>query len=416
MFQVNEKNNPCITVSATFTFRNRPHLRGMSALSPSNKLTIVAMSGGVDSSVAALLLQRQGREIQGMFMKNWEEDDRFGSCPAEEDAADALAVAERMGITLHRRNFSAEYWDYVFEDFLREYRAGRTPNPDILCNREIKFKTFLEHAEDLGAERIATGHYARTAERDGRYLLLRGKDTNKDQSYFLYTLGQRQLARTVFPVGEEDKPVVRQIAAEAGLPVHNKKDSTGICFIGERNFRDFLSEYITPQPGEIRTVEEQPIGEHQGLMFHTLGQRQGLGIGGVKGHPDAPWYVLHKDMANNVLYVGQQHDHPWLMSTTLQASQLSWTLDQAPAPGTRLQAQVRYRQQAQQCVVTGCSGDDLQVRFEQPQRAVTPGQSVVLYDQDICLGGGIIDACNAPPDLAGEPLPRSANAQQRVAG
>ncbi len=416
MFQVNEKNNPRTTVAATFTFCNRPHLRGMSTLSPSSKLTIVAMSGGVDSSVAALMLQRQGREIQGLFMKNWEEDDRFGTCPAEEDAADALAVAERMGITLHRRNFSAEYWDYVFEDFLREYRAGRTPNPDILCNREIKFKTFLEHAKDLGAERIATGHYARTAERDGRYLLLRGKDTNKDQSYFLYTLGQRQLARTEFPVGEEDKPVVRQIAEQAGLLVHNKKDSTGICFIGERNFREFLSEYITPQPGEIRTVDEQPIGEHQGLMFHTLGQRQGLGIGGVKGHPDAPWYVLHKDLANNVLYVGQQHAHPWLMSTTLQASQLSWTLEQAPAPGTRLQAQVRYRQQAQPCVVTGCSGDDLQVQFEQPQRAVTPGQSVVLYDQDICLGGGIIDACNAPPVRADEAMPRSAAPDERVAG
>jgi tRNA-specific 2-thiouridylase len=364
--------------------------------SPHSGLTIVAMSGGVDSSVAALCLKQQGRNIAGMFMKNWEEDDRFGVCAAEEDAADAQAVAESMGIALHRRNFSAEYWDFVFEEFLAEYRAGRTPNPDILCNREIKFKTFLQHAQDLGAERIATGHYARIDELDGSYRLLRGKDRNKDQSYFLYTLGQEQLARTEFPVGELHKPAVREMAKTADIRVHAKKDSTGICFIGERNFRQFLSEYITAEPGEIHTVHGMVIGEHHGLMLHTLGQRQGLGIGGVQGCPDAPWYVLHKDMAANVLYVGQDHDHPWLMSNRLRASQLSWASGQPPTPGSPLQAQVRYRQQEQSCVVLEVSPDHLVLEFDQAQRAVTPGQSVVLYHDTVCLGGGIIDASNAP--------------------
>jgi len=330
-----------------------------------------------------------------MFMKNWEEDDRFGACPAEQDAADAQAVADTLGVSLHRRNFSAEYWDYVFENFLAEYRAGRTPNPDILCNREIKFKTFLDHARDLGAEHIATGHYARTDEHQGRHRLLRGKDINKDQSYFLYTLGQEQLACTEFPVGELEKPRVREMASQAGLLTHDKKDSTGICFIGERNFRDFLGEYIDSEPGEIRTDQEQVIGEHQGLMFHTLGQRQGLGIGGVRGHDDAPWYVLHKDLSNNVLYVGQQHDHPWMMSDVLKASQLSWVSGHPPAPGTRIQAQVRYRQGAQDCVLAEVGADEITVQFSTLQRAVTPGQSVVLYDGQECLGGGIIDQCNA---------------------
>ena len=364
---------------------------------------MVAMSGGVDSSVAALCLRQQGRDIAGLFMKNWEEDDRFGTCPAEEDAADALAVAEHMGIALHRRNFSAEYWDFVFEEFLAEYRVGRTPNPDILCNREIKFKTFLEHAHDLGAESIATGHYARIDEANGEYRLLRGKDGSKDQSYFLYTLGQEQLARTEFPVGELHKPAVREMARAAGLPVHAKKDSTGICFIGERNFRQFLSTYIAAEPGEIRTAEGRVIGEHHGLMLHTLGQRQGLGIGGVRGCEDAPWYVLHKDMQENVLYAGQDHDHPWLLSTRLSASQLSWVAGQPPAPGSRLHAQVRYRQNEQACVVSELSPGRLVLEFEQPQRAVTPGQSVVLYHDTVCLGGGIIDASNAPPDQGMEP-------------
>ncbi len=366
----------------------------------SSALTMVAMSGGVDSSVAALCLKQQGRDIAGLFMKNWEEDDRLGACPSEQDVADALAVAESMGINLHRRNFSAEYWDFVFEEFLAEYRAGRTPNPDVLCNREIKFKTFFQHARDLGAERIATGHYARIAETDGGYRLLRGKDANKDQSYFLYTLAQEQLARTEFPVGELHKPLVRQMAQAAGIGVHSKKDSTGICFIGERNFRQFLTSYITAEPGEIRTPEGVVIGEHHGLMFHTLGQRQGLGIGGVRGFEDAPWYVLHKDMQENVLYAGQDHDHPWLLATCLRASQLSWISGHPPTAGSRLHAQVRYRQQAQACVVTEVSEGCLGLEFDQPQRAITPGQSVVLYHDTVCLGGGIIDASNAPPDTA----------------
>jgi tRNA-specific 2-thiouridylase len=372
--------------------------------SSSTAQIMVAMSGGVDSSVAALLLQREGKSIAGMFMKNWEEDDRFGACPAEDDAADALAVAARLGIECHRRNFAAEYWDYVFENFLSEYRAGRTPNPDILCNREIKFKAFLDHAQDLGAEYIATGHYVRRDEQDGVHRLLRGMDDNKDQSYFLYTLGQQQLAKTLFPVGELAKPEVRKLAEQAGLRVHDKKDSTGICFIGERNFRTFLSEYIDGAAGEIRTIDGQTIGTHQGLMFHTLGQRQGLGIGGVKGFADKPWYVLHKDLDNNVLYAGQEHNHPWLMSNRLVARQLSWVSGRPPEPGSVLGAKVRYRQSDQACVVEEISADRLVLDFEQPQRAVTPGQSVVLYSGDSCLGGGIIDWANTPPTLAADDL------------
>jgi tRNA-specific 2-thiouridylase len=358
---------------------------------------IVAMSGGVDSSVSALLLKAASRAVAGMFMKNWEEDDRQGNCPAEADAADAQAVANVLGIALHRRNFAAEYWDYVFEDFLAEYRAGRTPNPDILCNREIKFKTFLDHATDLGADYIATGHYVRSDCRDGLFRLRRGRDPNKDQSYFLYTLGQAQLARTLFPVGELLKPEVRAAAAEADLPVHDKKDSTGICFIGERNFRSFLAEYIPPAPGEIRTADGQRIGEHAGLVYYTLGQRQGLGIGGRKEFADEPWYVLHKDLGSNTLYVGQGHDHPWLFSRRLRARQLSWVSGAPPQPGCRLTAKVRYRQNDQDCVVAGCDEAELQIEFDQPQRAVTAGQSVVLYDGETCLGGGIIDWADAPP-------------------
>ncbi|MEE4216565.1 MAG: tRNA 2-thiouridine(34) synthase MnmA [Xanthomonadales bacterium] len=360
---------------------------------------MAALSGGVDSAVAAWLLQSQGWPLAGMFMKNWEEDDRLGACNAERDAADAQAVADRLGIELHRRNFSAEYWDYVFEDFLSEYRAGRTPNPDILCNREIKFKTFLEHATDLGAEYIATGHYVRSDCRDGVHRLLKGLDANKDQSYFLYTIGQQQLARTLFPVGELLKPDVRQAADEAGIAVHDKKDSTGICFIGERNFKEFLSAYIPPSPGEIRTIEDQVVGRHQGLQYYTLGQRQGLGIGGVKGYPEDPWYVLHKDLENGVLYVGQGHDHPWLNAGALVAEQLSWVSGHAPEAGRRLSARVRYRQSDQDCTVSELSTDRLVLEFDLQQRAVTAGQSVVLYDGENCLGGGIIDWADTPPAL-----------------
>jgi tRNA-specific 2-thiouridylase len=360
-------------------------------------LIMVAMSGGVDSSVSALLLQSQGKPIAGMFMKNWEEDDRFGTCAAAEDVADAQAVSDAIGIPLHRRNFASEYWDNVFEEFLAEYRAGRTPNPDILCNREIKFKTFLEHAVDLGAEYIATGHYVRTDCKDGIHRLLRGLDPNKDQSYFLYTIGQDQLARTLFPVGELLKPDVRSLAEQAALPVHDKKDSTGICFIGERNFKEFLSEYIPPSPGEIRTSDETVIAEHSGLMYYTLGQRQGLGIGGLRGFSDEPWYVLHKDQESNILYAGQGHDHPWLFSRTLLADQLSWVSDTAPAAGSKLTAKVRYRQADQDCSVSEIGTNELVLTFEQAQRAVTAGQSVVLYDGENCLGGGIISWADTPP-------------------
>ncbi len=358
---------------------------------------MVAMSGGVDSSVSALLLQQQGLDIAGMFMKNWEEDDRFDECAAAEDAADARAVVSLLGLEFHARNFSSEYWDNVFEEFLDEYRAGRTPNPDILCNREIKFKTFLEHAEALGAEKIATGHYVRTDRFDGRHRLLRGLDHNKDQSYFLYAVGSEQLGKTLFPLGELEKPRVRELAEQAGFDVFDKKDSTGICFIGERNFTRFLSEYIPSEPGEIRTPDGQLIGQHQGVMFHTLGQRQGLGIGGVKGHPEAPWYVLHKDLVNNILYVGQGHEHPWMLSDRLEASQLTWVSGDAPEPGTRLTAKVRYRQQDQAATIETIDDQLMTLRFERAQRAVTPGQSVVLYDGDVCLGGGIIETMNSPP-------------------
>ncbi|MEM1412662.1 MAG: tRNA 2-thiouridine(34) synthase MnmA [Pseudomonadota bacterium] len=370
----------------------------MNAQSTGNdELIMVAMSGGVDSSVSALLLQDQGARLEGMFMKNWEEDGRLAECPAEIDARDAEAVAKLVGIPLHTRNFADEYWDHVFEEFLAEYRAGRTPNPDILCNREIKFRTFLEHAEALGASAIATGHYCRTEVRDGRARLLRGVDVNKDQSYFLYAVGHEQLARTRFPVGELEKPAVRARAEAAGLSVHDKKDSTGICFIGERHFSQFLSRYVETAQGEIRTPDDQVIGEHHGLAFHTLGQRQGLGIGGVRGYPDAPWYVLHKDLEHNVLYAGQGHDHPWLLSTRVAANQLSWVTGTAPTPGARLSAKLRYRQADQACQLSSVDGDRLVVTFDEPQRAATPGQSLVLYDGDECLGGGIIDTMNAPP-------------------
>ena len=363
---------------------------------------MVALSGGVDSSVSALLLADQGWDLAGMFMKNWEEDDRLGACPAEQDAADAREVAARLGISFHARNFSVEYWDRVFEEFLAEYRAGRTPNPDVLCNREIKFKTFLEHAEDLGADLIATGHYCRTEARDGVHRLLRGRDPDKDQSYFLYAVGHAQLARTLFPVGELRKQQVRATARAHGLPVHDKKDSTGICFIGERDFRAFLAAYLKQEPGEIRTDDGAVIGQHDGLAFYTLGQRKGLGIGGVQGLPEAPWFVLHKDLDENALYVGQDHGHPWLQSTELSADSLAWVSGQPPVAGQRLTAKTRYRQADQPCTVAGLEGDSLTVAFDVPQRAVTPGQSVVLYDGEECLGGGVIRGSNAPHLAQGE--------------
>ena len=355
---------------------------------------VVGMSGGVDSSVAALLLAREGADIAGLFMQNWEEDERFGECQADRDRADALRVCGKLGIAFHARNFAAEYWDQVFESFLAEYRAGRTPNPDVLCNREIKFKTFLEHARALGADKIATGHYARSDCVDGRYRLLRGRDTNKDQSYFLYTLGQQQLAATLFPVGELPKPEVRGLARAAELPTHDKKDSTGICFIGERDFREFLGHYIPAQNGELRTPDQRRIGEHDGVMYYTLGQRSGLGIGGRRGADSAAWYVVGKDVDANLLYVAQGGENEWLQSQRLIASQLSWIAGSPPADEFLCTAKTRYRQTDQHCTVR-ISGKDCKVEFAAKQRAVTPGQSVVFYAGEECLGGGVIDATDA---------------------
>lgn len=360
-----------------------------------SSLTMVGMSGGVDSSVAALLLQRDQRKIAGLFMQNWEEDERLGECHADQDRKDALAVCARLGMPFYARNFATEYWDQVFEHFVAEYRVGRTPNPDVLCNREIKFKTFLDHARDLGAERIATGHYARNACVDGRWQLLRGRDTNKDQSYFLYALGQEQLAATLFPVGELPKPEVRQLALDAGLPTYAKKDSTGICFIGERDLRDFLGRYIPAQAGEIRTPDGQNIGEHQGAWYYTVGQRGGLGIGGRRDSNGEAWYVVGKDVPNNVLYAVQGNANDWLLSRRLIASTQTWIDGAPPAREFRCVAKTRYRQPDQTCLVR-INGESCEVEFDEPQRAVTPGQSVVFYDGDICLGGGVIERCDAP--------------------
>jgi tRNA-specific 2-thiouridylase len=354
---------------------------------------IVGMSGGVDSSVSAYLLQQQGYQVEGLFMKNWEEDDTDEYCAAAEDLKDAQQVCDKLGIPLHTINFAAEYWDNVFEYFLAEYKAGRTPNPDIMCNKEIKFKAFLEFAcEDLGADFIATGHYVqRRLNSNGQYELLRGLDNNKDQSYFLYTLSHQQVGQTLFPVGHLEKPKVREIAEQAGLITHNKKDSTGICFIGERKFKDFLSQYLPAQPGDIETVDGKTIGRHDGLMYHTLGQRKGLHIGGQRDAGDEPWYVVDKDMQRNVLIVAQGHDHPRLKSIGLVANQLHWVNRQTIEQSFRCTAKTRYRQQDAACIVKPVDNDTVEVIFDTPQIAVTPGQSVVFYQDDICLGGGIIE-------------------------
>jgi len=352
---------------------------------------IVGMSGGVDSSVAALLMQQQGYQVSGVFMKNWEGDDTAQHCAAETDLADAQQVCDQLQIELHGVNFADQYWDRVFAYFLQEYRSGRTPNPDILCNREIKFKAFLDYARSLGADYIVTGHYARIGREGETYTLLRGRDNNKDQSYFLYTLGQQQLAHSLFPVGELEKSQVRQMAQQQQLATYNKKDSTGICFIGERDFRDFLQRYLPAQPGEIQTVEGRVIGQHQGLMFYTLGQRQGLGIGGIKGYEGATWYVANKEMENNILRVVEHHQHPLLYREQLLANELHWVSGQSPPLPFKCSAKTRYRQDDADCTLEHHE-QGLQVRFTQPQLAVTPGQSVVFYQDDICLGGGIITA------------------------
>ena len=352
---------------------------------------IVGMSGGVDSSVSAYLLQQQGYQVEGLFMKNWEEDDTDEFCSAAEDLRDAQSVCDKLGMKLHTINFASEYWDNVFEHFLAEYKAGRTPNPDILCNKEIKFKAFLEFAaEDLGADFIATGHYVRRTF-DEQPKLLRGLDGNKDQSYFLYTLSSAQVAKSLFPVGELEKPEVRRIAEQLDLVTAKKKDSTGICFIGERKFTDFLAQYLPAQPGKIETVDGVVIGEHQGLMYHTLGQRKGLGIGGLKNASDDPWYVVDKELERNVLVVAQG-DHPRLYSKGLIARQLHW-VDRTPLSAPlRCTVKTRYRQTDIACLVEPLDDDTIRVTFDEPQAAVTPGQSAVFYLDEICLGGGVIES------------------------
>jgi len=357
---------------------------------------IVGMSGGVDSSVAAVLLLEQGYRVEGLFMKNWDEDDGTDYCTAKADLADAQQVCDRLGIKLHTANFAAEYWDRVFEHFLAEYKAGRTPNPDILCNKEIKFKAFLDYAIVLGADFIATGHYARVGTARNRTSghvaqLLKGLDGNKDQSYFLHAVGGAQIAKTLFPVGELPKATVREIARKHELITHDKKDSTGICFIGERRFKDFLQRYLPAQPGVIEDVDGRAVGEHHGLMYHTIGQRQGLGIGGVHGAGEEPWYVIEKDLIRNVLIVAQGAEHPRLFKNALRLSDIHWISGEAPALPAKLTAKTRYRQPDQACKLQQQSDGEYLVHFENPQRAITPGQSCVFYDGDICLGGGVIE-------------------------
>ncbi len=372
---------------------------------------VVGLSGGVDSAVSAYLLKQQGYDVIGIFMKNWEDDDDSEYCSSNIDFIDAASVADVIGIEIEHVNFAADYKDRVFAEFLREYQAGRTPNPDVLCNAEIKFKAFLDHAMRLGAEKIATGHYARVRlnEATGRHELLKGLDPLKDQSYFLHRLNQAQLSKTLFPVGELPKTEVRRIAEEIGLPNAKKKDSTGICFIGERPFREFLGRYLSKAPGPIKDERGRVLGQHQGLSFYTLGQRQGLGIGGVKdkgsrpgapsgqpargGGDHAPWYVARKDIEKNTLWVVQGHDHPWLQYGALQADDASWVAGEPPAPGT-LASKTRYRQADAPCVLAPGANGAFALDFPQPQWAVTPGQSAVLYDGEVCLGGGVIAAAS----------------------
>lgn len=346
------------------------------------------MSGGVDSSVAAYLLKEEGYEVECIFMKNWEEDENE-ACTSEEDYRDALLVCEKLGLQLHSVNFADQYWERVFTYFLDEYRAGRTPNPDVLCNKEIKFDLFLKYAMDLGAEKIAMGHYARIKEKDGMFFLLKGHDPGKDQSYFLYLLNQEQLSRSMFPVGKFSKDQVRKIAAENSLLTSDKKDSTGICFIGERKFREFLENYIPARPGVITDEHGKSIGRHTGLMFYTIGQRKGLGIGGGQGHVEAPWYVADKDLEKNILVAVQEKDHPGLYGTALVAGSHHW-IAEPPKDGEDYTAKIRYRQPDQPCRIQFQSDSTMEVTFSKPQFAIAPGQSVVLYDGDICLGGGVI--------------------------
>lgn len=362
---------------------------GLSPLVDAPQRVMVGLSGGVDSAVAAHLLLEQGLQVEALFMKNWEEDDRAGYCAAAEDLADAQAVADRLGIRLHTVNFSSEYWERVFENFLQEYKALRTPNPDVLCNREIKFSAFLDHALALGADAMATGHYARITHDASGFHLRLAADAAKDQTYFLHLLNQAQLGRALFPLAALTKPEVRALARQLGLQPAAKKDSTGICFIGERRFREFLAAYLPMTPGPIETPEGLPLGEHQGLAFYTLGQRQGLGVGGVAGREGA-WYVAAKDAARNALILVQNHDHPLLMTSALVIEPVHWIGGAPPALPFSCAARLRHRQPLQNCVVEAAEGG-FRVQFSCPQRAVTPGQSVVFYFRDECLGGGVIE-------------------------
>lgn len=351
---------------------------------------IVGMSGGVDSSVAAYLLLQQGYRVEGLFMKNWEEDDADGYCPADADKKDAQAVCDTLGIPLHTINFAEQYWQFVFDHFLTEYRAGRTPNPDIICNREIKFKAFLNYArEQLGADKIATGHYARRREVNGKVELLKGLDPNKDQSYFLYALNQTQLQPALFPIGDYHKPKVREIADAQGFVTSDKKDSTGICFIGERKFKQFLQQYLPAQPGNIETLAGKTIGQHEGLMYYTIGQRQGLNIGGTKDGTGDAWYTVAKDLKRNVLIVTQGKDHPSLFAQQLTIEPPHWISGQAPSLPLTCTAKIRYRQADEVCTVYA-DAEKITVEFNKPQRAITPGQSIVFYQNEVCLGGAII--------------------------
>jgi tRNA-uridine 2-sulfurtransferase len=354
---------------------------------------MLGVSGGVDSSVAALVLKQAGYEVSGLFMQNWDEDDN-GECRAEEDRRDALGVCGRLEIPFYSRNFAKEYWQGVFKYFLDEYRRGRTPNPDVLCNREIKFKTFLNEAQALGAEKIATGHYAQVAFAEDEWKLLRGADQDKDQTYFLHQLGQTQLAATLFPIGHLPKPEVRRLAQEAALPTAQKKDSTGICFIGERDFREFLGQYIPAKSGEIRSIDGLKVGQHSGVFYYTLGQREGLMIGGVKGRPAAPWFVVGKDVQKNILYVDQGIESEWLQSTQLHSEPVHWVSDKPKAKEFRCTAKTRYRQKDEACLIQQLENSELLVTFDKPQRAVTPGQSVVFYQGEECLGGAVITNTN----------------------
>ena len=352
---------------------------------------VVGMSGGVDSSVAAATLLEGGNRVTGLFMKNWEEDDHDDYCSAAEDLADAEQVCKQLGIELHTINFSHEYWTRVFQLFLQEYRNGRTPNPDVLCNKEIKFKEFLDWAVHLGADYIATGHYAQLEQREQLYSLRKGRDADKDQSYFLHTLGQDALRLASFPIGGMDKSAVRKSARELGLSTHDKKDSTGICFIGERRFSDFLARYLPAHKGRLQTLEGETVGEHHGAFYYTIGQRRGLGIGGQ----GEAWYVADKDVKRNIVYVVQGHDHPALLKRVVLSEELHWICATPPSLPLACSAKTRYRQADENCVITTLEKGGARIEFERAQWAVTPGQSIVFYQQDICLGGGIIRAAES---------------------